>query len=430
MQLHIFDIHDDTLFLVISHLTPLDFLSLSQTCLNFYRRSDPTKYSAINKYWQIQCQEFWSLMKKNNYTTDNYKNLFQTMAEFVIYNINIPEYMYDFIDMYNSSKYKDDRHLYISEKTLNLHQRTFGMEITVDKFVKISGRSSLFYIIDADNLKMFKIYIYNTNENYINKKLHAFPDLARSSSILFGVIIYGAIKIATYLLAPVAVNKANDDHIYIKDKNNIDKYNYNYNFPNIDILTPESSKTKDTPLTLAAHCKRVEIVSLLINHPNMTKDGINQGDNTGVVPLHCACCAPHENNLKASEQDSVSIAQMLINDERTDINVADESGDTALMYAIQYQKKVFEMLIKNDKINVNCQNVDGETALHVAAACDDCIGYQTIDFVECVKILVRRKDFNSLDIKNNDNLTALQVAMQQNFSPMIQCLKKFNDNLH
>ena len=58
----------------------------------------------------------------------------------------------------------------------------------------------------------------------------------------------------------------------------------------------------------------------------MTKDGINQAAGTGVVPLHYACCVPHQLNRNATEQDAISIAQMLINDERTDINAADRGG--------------------------------------------------------------------------------------------------------
>ena len=410
MQFQIFDINDDVLFFVISHLTPVDLLSLSQTCLHFYCLSDPTKYSAMNKYWKTKCQQFWSLTKKNKYTTDNYKNLFQMMASFIIHAHAMNKHADVYLENINSFK------------TLNLHQGTFGMKMTVDKFVTITKRSCLSYIIEADNLEMFKIFIYNTSEKYINEKLHKFPNLVGSNSILFGVIAFGAIKIARYLLAPVENYKQNDDQI--KDSNN-------YNFANIDIVTFESSLTKHTPLTLAAYYKRVEIVSLLINHPNMTKNGINQGCFRGIVPLHCVCCVSHPSNSNPTEQDAASIAQMLINDERTDVNATDSRGYTPLMYAMQRHKKVFEILINNDKIDVNAQNYHGDTVLHMAATCSPaaCIGNQTPDgIVQSVKMLLRRKDFNSFDAKNIDNLTALQVAPDSRFeiSPMVAFLKQFN----
>ena len=89
-------------------------------------------------------------------------------------------------------------------------------------------------------------------------------------------------------------------------------------------MTPKVWESQYTPLLLAAHCNRVEMVSLLINHPNMTKSGINQGDITGNTPL---------------------------------------------MYAIEAHKKIFQMLIKNDKIDVNIKNGEGNTVLHVSAKC-------------------------------------------------------------
>ena len=87
MQLSIFDIHDDVVFFVINYITPLDLFSLSQTCSHFYHLSDPTKYSAMNKCWKRKCNESWSLINKNKYTTDNYINLFRSMVEVIVWAI-------------------------------------------------------------------------------------------------------------------------------------------------------------------------------------------------------------------------------------------------------------------------------------------------------------------------------------------------------
>ena len=121
------------------------------------------------------------------------------------------------------------------------------MKMTVDKFVTMTKKSCLTYIIETDNLEMCRICICNMSGNCSNdnRKLckYRYPNLTGLNSILFGVITFDAIKIARDLLAPV-------------HKQNGNKYcKYNYNFPNIDILTPDSSSTKQTPLTFAALCQ-------------------------------------------------------------------------------------------------------------------------------------------------------------------------------
>ena len=87
------------------------------------------------------------------------------------------------------------------------------------------------------------------------------------------------------------------------------------------------------------------------------------------------------------------------------------------------------MLINNDKIHVNAQKCDGCTVLHVAATCYTGRENQKHDGVcECVKMLVKRKDFNSLDTKSNYNITASQVTTltYAKFSAMIAFWKEFN----
>ena len=103
------------------------------------------------------------------------------------------------------------------------------------------------------------------------------PNYSESIVLAVSISTLPATKIATYLLPiPGKNNQIGNinNNINISDS---DKYrcNYNYKFPNIDIISPESYFGQNTPSTLAAYYKHAEIVSLLINHPNMTKNGIN-----------------------------------------------------------------------------------------------------------------------------------------------------------
>ena len=411
-----FDIHDDALFLIIGCLKPLDFLSLSQTCLHFYHLSDPMKYCAMNKYWKIKCQKSWSLIKKNNYATDNYKNLFQSMIDFMVRTIgeNFDQFSIIFHEPHleSHSKRKD----FI--KSLKLRQQGCNMEITMDKMAEVLKDCFLSHIIKLDNLEMFKIYMCNMNDNFINEKILYRFALTIARPIIFVVIEFGANKIARHLLAPVK-NQEN-----IKGKNT---QNYDFSSKNINIHTRDALLAEDTPLTFAADCKRVEIVSLLINHPNMTKRGINQGDASGVTPLQCACSLPHCSNTDAPFEDVVEIVKLLINDKRTNINAVDCYGETALMYAIQFQPKIAEIMMENDKYNynidVNVQSDSGETVLHNAAQLQTDDENTRSDVIQATKKLLQRKNID-IHIKNNDNHTALDVATKENFTEMIELLNQ------
>ena len=141
-SLTIFDIHEDALFVVIGCLAPLDFLSLSQTCSHFRHLSDPMKYSAMNKYWQTKCQQSWSSIKKSNYTTDNYRDLFKLMVDFIVWTINnndIDQLQFSIIfkdtDLELQIQNKN-KHPGINIKSSKIRQLACNIEMTMDKIVQ------------------------------------------------------------------------------------------------------------------------------------------------------------------------------------------------------------------------------------------------------------------------------------------------------
>ena len=157
----------------------------------------------------------------------------------------------------------------------------------------------------------------------------------------------------------------------------------------------------------------------------MTKTGINQGDIYGTTPLHYAAGPGFQ--CKSNSQDSATIVQMLQNDERTDINAVDEFGKTALMDAINVHYPVIKMLIKNDKVDVNIQNNKGETVLHMAANTCTLRHRDLVPdvMIELVQMLLQRQDFVAVSAKDNQNRTALDVAIESNCIQMIVLLSKF-----
>ena len=183
---------------------------------------------------------------------------------------------------------------------------------------------------------------------------------------------------------------------------------------------------RNTPLTHAAYCKQVEIVSLLINHPNMTEKLMNKGDKFGLKPLHCASMTKYDSIDDIELQDNaLKIAQMLINDTRTKINAVNKEGETALMYAIESCPKIAMILIENQQCNINIQRYDGDTAFHILIfQTAERLDTTNIDIYKelCRKIL-QRKDLD-YNITNRNGETALDVAKNEKLHEIVQLITK------
>ena len=180
----IFQVHDDVTFAMLRYTTPLDFLSLSQTCLHFHNLSDPqTYFQVLNKYWQMQCHSFWGLIQKNNYHPQNYnyKHLFESMVDFIV-STNGHFWGWGSKPNINCNYKEKDK----------LKKQAYNMDITVNKiFSNMSSDHQRLSdaIIRQDNLEMFTIYTYHMSDDEINSIL--FPVIRSSSDT--------RTKIANYL---------------------------------------------------------------------------------------------------------------------------------------------------------------------------------------------------------------------------------------
>ncbi|KAJ5428038.1 hypothetical protein N7445_009492 [Penicillium cf. griseofulvum] len=69
----------------------------------------------------------------------------------------------------------------------------------------------------------------------------------------------------------------------------------------------------------------------------------------------------------AVKEGHSAIVQTLLNDDRTDVNLQDKTGDTALMIAINHQPKMMTLLLCNERVDPRVPNRQGWTPLSRAA---------------------------------------------------------------
>ena len=121
--------------------------------------------------------------------------------------------------------------------------------------------------------------------------------------------------------------------------------------------------------TRSEHDEHADTIRAALNNPEFD---INRLRVWGGLPfaeaalLHVACSFVTQSHVGA---------QLLLSNERCDVNLQDSDGDTALMKAVEEVEteddkhaKIIRLLLAHPIIDVNKQNKDGKTALHTACA--------------------------------------------------------------
>ena len=429
-QLTPFDISKDAWIVICGCLTPLDFLSLRQTCSFLCDTTNNRKHVSINKYWQKQCESFWSQIKKSHYKTENWFCLFQSMIDIIILCdlrsiLKKHEKTIEQLQSTDSIIFRNNAHdNNIRYNKQNLEQLDaklrliYGMKITINTILDSAEDETseiLINIIRGDKVELFKIYIYNTN---VNEIIVYSPRTKHEKSVIITAIEASSFKILEYLLGD-ADDDDNDDNYSFKES--------------IDVNEEYSVMS---PLSMAARYKQANVVSLLIKHPNMTKKGINASTAAGRTALHYACFLSgiHDQTVaqrKKTIENSVEIIKLLVSDKRTDVNIPDNIGYTPLMVAVRNHSKLVEALLSNKEnqvdANVVCTDENDFTAMHVIAARWGI--FKDKDRIKSAKILLAKCDVDC-NILNRYGKTALQVAKDYKFDALVNVLSQYTSPLN
>jgi ankyrin repeat protein len=155
-------------------------------------------------------------------------------------------------------------------------------------------------------------------------------------------------------------------------------------------------RTNVNPDIVGAHGRSAFILACRAEHENLelieflVDRGINVNRRAGVSMLTGLCEAIFYGYSK--------VIKFLLNRDNVDPNLPDSHGDPPLTYAIWRQNlSAVDMLLQNDRINVNARNHAGSTAL--AYACGLIApDHHTVDFV---KLLLSHPDIDPNILDNN-----------------------------
>ena len=133
-------------------------------------------------------------------------------------------------------------------------------------------------------------------------------------------------------------------------------------------MTPLEDLCKALQLTGSNNDAHADTIRRVLNTPGFDVnrlDGWNERLKNNRVALHVACgYVPIWSHFGA---------QLLISDERCDVNLQDKYGHTALMTAVKHVRseddkhaKIIGLLLAHLQIEINKHDRSGETALHKA----------------------------------------------------------------
>ncbi len=255
--------------------------------------------------------------------------------------------------------------------------------------------------------------------NIVDKLLEKGADPNLKDTMDFTALIYATIKRHRGIIE-LLLNKSHTD---------------------INILGPNGHSAIFVSLKLNNLDLDLDIVNLLLDDKRINLD---LKDGHGNTLLHAAIySASHDiikkilrkganPNLKDKKSQTAlmfavlkgrkNIVKSILRNTRTDINLQDNVGETALFYAVKTVNRIAitKLILADDRIDLNVQNNNGDTILHLAVL------FHNVDFIK--KII--RKNPYIINKKNKKDQTALGILQ---FSgrpptiavPMIELLKNY-----
>jgi ankyrin repeat protein len=168
-----------------------------------------------------------------------------------------------------------------------------------------------------------------------------------------------------------------------------------------EILNSQDQEGK-TPLMMAVDTSIVETVDALLTHGGTVID-VNKGNTQLETPLHVAC-----------SNGSVEIIKLLLKHPNIDVNRENAAQYTALYHSIAFGRvEVVNMLLAHPNIDVNKADRFGESYLFF------CCSNRSW---EIAKLLIKHPDIDVNSASLMTSQTSLMIACEYDDLPTVKCL--------
>ena len=196
-----------------------------------------------------------------------------------------------------------------------------------------------------------------------------------------------------------------------------------------DVTAPNASKK--TPIFIASNNNNLKIVTILLEKMKENAS-LDQQDKFGMTALYVATCYNRHEIVKllierganiipqytgwtplhiAVKHNKFEIAKTLLERQQNHkwLNNRNCYGDTALHLAAENKNHEIIKLLLNSNAIVTSSNKEGNTPLHNVVKKPSCV--DSIENLKTIKILLAKEKWLQSQLRNNDNQTALDIAV-------------------
>ncbi len=287
-----------------------------------------------------------------------------------------------------------------------------------------NGKTALILTLEKGHIDIAKVLLeqegINTNavmqDNWT--ALHAAVKIANVEMVQYfierGADINSAMTDSFWKMLMGAVEANNLEIVQLLVDNNVDIYAKTADNKTALMIVTENDALKTE--------EKQKIQNILIKKANLTKDffsNINAVDIINTTDVNVG--VDGRNNIDEALRLQVNIIsiQQLISSNKIGVDVKDENGNTALIFAVKQRNKVLLQFLLKYNPDVNVKDKDGNTALLIAFNQEN---------EEIAQVLLQCNP--DVNVKDKDGNTALLIAAKKGNEAMVQFLLKYNPDVN
>ena len=333
------DIIDDIWISIFCFSNSKHFVHVSHCCKHFNSLTSYKKQLRIKYYWQLQCARLSSEIKIDT----NYRNPYgpNNMYKQPCIDINWIQVYQDIKNFIHNEYLKgaqitinknDDPDIELLSMTLDEYlENGVSIEDAISlqdcPWLRHTISNLLYTVTEQGHLALFKVLLCNMMAEDKDFNINSIPyhiNLKAKDDINININIDADQYFSPLYISISEHNRTIAGYMLAIENYElfVDKLKLNVSFNHEEI----NKMRKDMPIIYSVFYGDYKLTKLLLNHPTMTKESINDRDTEAFRK----CAFYH-----ACDRQNYEITKLLLNDERVDVNLVDNKGIPPLVAAIR-----------------------------------------------------------------------------------------------